>query len=121
MAVVKSVFEIDDTLRDRFKARVAIEGRTIKDVLAELIGGYLAQPIQRSKVAAMGELREVELFRVLYDMGEGGRTLKWFCENRTVVEELLRRGWMKQMAPRLFSPATAGKEALKKWRDGGRG
>jgi hypothetical protein len=119
MAVVKSVFEIDDTLRSRFKARVAIEGTTIKDVLAKLIEGYLEHSIKGGEVAAKAELREVELFRVLYDMGEGGRTLKWFCENRAVVEELLRRGWIKQLAPRLFGPATAGKDALKKWRGGG--
>ncbi len=120
MAVVKSVFEIDDTLRSRFKAWVAIEGTTIKDVLAKLIEGYLARPIRGSEVAAKGELREVEMFRVLYDLREGGRTLKWFCENRIVVEELLRRHWIKQMAPRLFAPTTTGKDALKKWREGKR-
>lgn len=121
MAAVKSVFEIDNTLRDRFKARVAIEGKTIKEVLGTLIEGYLAQPMMGSEMAARRELREVELFRVLYDMGEGARTLKWFCENRVVVEELVRRDWVRQKAPRLFAPTAAGKDSLKQWRDGGRG
>ncbi|MGH7427779.1 MAG: hypothetical protein ACREJ4_05410 [Candidatus Methylomirabilaceae bacterium] len=44
MPIVKLVFDIDDQLRNRFKAKVAIEGATIKDVLTRMVEQYLTEP-----------------------------------------------------------------------------
>lgn len=42
------VFEVDPLLKRELHARVAREGRTLKDWLVEQIEGYLAKPLQES-------------------------------------------------------------------------
>jgi hypothetical protein len=41
MAPAKLMLEIDKNTRNRFKAKVALEGATIKDVLTKMIQEYL--------------------------------------------------------------------------------
>ena len=43
MPTVKLVFDIDEDLRNRFKAQVALAGGTIKDVLTRMVEDYLQQ------------------------------------------------------------------------------
>lgn len=43
MPVVNLVIDIDRELRNRFKAKVAMEGTTIKDVLTRKIEDYLRE------------------------------------------------------------------------------
>ncbi len=43
MPTVKLVFDIDEDLRNRFKAQVALAGGTIKDVLTRMVEEYLQE------------------------------------------------------------------------------
>ena len=48
MAIVKLVMDIEEETRNRFKAKVAMEGTTIRKVLTKAIEDYLKTP-QRKK------------------------------------------------------------------------
>ncbi len=41
MAIVQIVFDIEEEQRKRLKAKVAIEGTTIKDILTRFVKSYL--------------------------------------------------------------------------------
>ena len=47
MEVVKLVFDIDRDLRNRFKSRLALDGRTVKEFLTKAIEDYLKEPSKR--------------------------------------------------------------------------
>jgi len=44
VAIVQIIFDIEEELRKRFKAKVAMEGTTIKNVLTKMIEKYLQEP-----------------------------------------------------------------------------
>jgi hypothetical protein len=44
VARVKLVMDIEEEVRNRFKAKVAMEGRTIREVLTKAIEDYLKAP-----------------------------------------------------------------------------
>ncbi len=81
MAIVQIIFDIEEELRNRFKAKVAMEGTTIKDVLTAFVINYVKEHKKgRRKAALEAEplLRKLMRLEVLREVKYGGRTLGWF-------------------------------------------
>jgi len=43
VAIVQIIFDIEEDLRKHFKAKGAMEGKTIKGVLTKMVEGYLKE------------------------------------------------------------------------------
>lgn len=80
MAIVQIIFDIEEDLRNRFKAKVAMEGTTIKDVLTAFVKHYVKEYKTGKRQAVLEAeplLKKLMRLEVLREVKSGGRTL-WF-------------------------------------------
>lgn len=81
MAIVQIIFDIEEELRNRFKAKVAMEGTTIREVLTAFVKNYVKEYKKGKKQSAMEAeplLKKLMRLEVLREVKYGGRTLDWF-------------------------------------------
>jgi len=81
VATVQIIFDIEEELRNRFKAKAAIEGTTMKDVLTAFVENYVTEykkGRRQSPPEAESSLQKLTRLEVLRDVKYGGRTLDWF-------------------------------------------
>jgi len=82
VAIVQIIFDIEEEIRNRFKAKVAMEGTTIKNVLTAFVKNYVKEYKTGKRQAALEAeplLKKLMRLEVLREVKYGGRAaLDWF-------------------------------------------
>lgn len=129
MAIVQIIFDIEKELRNRFKAKVAMEGTTIKDVLTAFVKNYVKEYKTGKRQAALEVeplLKKLMRLEVLREVKSGGRAaLDWFegkiplpdARRGQATTDLLEMGLIERVPeyprrPRPFRLTTRGEAFL---------